>query len=842
LRHSSSLLLAALAAIHLSTPRAAAAEDLGSVHAGSELGAGDPFAMPARRAQMNPALASDGAATFMAAWQDYLPNWVDHSSPMIRINRLDAATGEMLDPEGSLIHANLGLDAYPQIAYGGGMFLVAWLQLGAGHYNVWAARVAMDGTVLDPDGFAVSLTGDDYAPRVTFADGKFLVAWNHFVSGMPDESIRAAQVSQSGSVSAPVNLVSVTAGSVGADALVSDGTDALLLSTDSGALTVRRFDSEWTLLEAPVVVAPHSLSFFNAPTAAFRHGQYLIVWTEPGPWSGEFELRGARLDDSGRVLDPGGFSFGVTAEQPRYPQAAGTGDGFVVAWQLASGSAALARVAASGAITLLGSHPVRPSDQSYAALAAGAGNSVLAFTDERPMTGQNVLAARVTPAGELLDGPGIPLQRGFSSQGSPALSRAADGTYLAAFIDDRDEVSEYRGGVYAARIGAQGEVLDPHGIRIRIDPDLEFPPAVASVAGTWLVTWREFNHVERILAARIDASGTLLDQTPVVLDADADSPEPDVASDGTRFFVVWRSHDEVLGRFVSSSGAPAGPARRVALRHGSYEAMNTRVAFNGTHFLVVYGGVQAKKSDLYAVRVLPSGVVLDEQPVATDADAQEGWQAVASDGVDWMIVYRNLYHVVARRVSADGMVGPAIELGLCDGSLRPSISFDGTRYVVAWEAHGSTTGELELRGAWLAPSGERIAEGVIAAGPFAGHDSYDKGFALAPAAGGGTLAAYVRHDEHDVDRLALSFVTAEAAPPPGPPDAGPPDAGPPDAGAPPDAGPTPDADAPPPIDGAGGSGCGCEVARGKNPAPAGRLVALGLLVALALYGRRRRYF
>ena len=72
--------------------------------------------------------------------------------------RLDSS-GRLLDKQPVVICAAKDLQERPRVAFGGGVFLVVWQDLRNGKdWDVYAARITLQGRVLDKDGFAVSNT------------------------------------------------------------------------------------------------------------------------------------------------------------------------------------------------------------------------------------------------------------------------------------------------------------------------------------------------------------------------------------------------------------------------------------------------------------------------------------------------------------------------------------------------------------------------------------------------------------------------------------------------------------------------------------------------------------
>jgi hypothetical protein len=148
------------------------------------------------------------------------------------------------------------------------------------------------------------------------------------------------------------------------------------------------------------------------------------------------------------------------------------------------------------------------------------------------------------------------------------------------------------GRIYAARVDADGKVLDAKGIPLApAKSGVQTRPRVAFGGGRFLVIWQDLRNGRDldVLGARVDPDGTVLDKSPLKI---AIGPRtqalPDVASDGAAFVVVWQG---LQGKETSYRGfsaritadgrvGPAAPGR------GSPAP---RIAWSGKHYLVAYG-------------------------------------------------------------------------------------------------------------------------------------------------------------------------------------------------------------------------------------------------------------
>ena len=170
-------------------------------------------------------------------------------------------------------------ELYPDVAFDGTNFLVAWQQQPGTasdppDISVAAARVSEAGVVLDSNGFPVSNTGHgSYTPRVAFGGGQYLVTWQdgrntaNYTEGF---DIYGARIDPSG--------------------LLLDGTVA------TGGLRI----SGYPMPEA------------GYPRAAWTGSEFFVTWTAYGiyapiPQAGVFA---ARVSPTG-VVNRGGGDYGI---------------------------------------------------------------------------------------------------------------------------------------------------------------------------------------------------------------------------------------------------------------------------------------------------------------------------------------------------------------------------------------------------------------------------------------------------------------------------------------------------------------------------------------------------
>gem|GEM_PF-1753827 len=151
--------------------------------------------------QYQPSVASNGS-DYLVAWSEY----PGASSYDIRGTRVSPA-GAVLDPSGISISAASNEQSQPAIASDGANYLVVWSdsRSGAG-YDIYGARVSSAGLVQDSSGIQISAANNSqYWPSVAYGNGTYLVAWGDYRSGVGYD-VYAARVAPNGTVTDPSGI------------------------------------------------------------------------------------------------------------------------------------------------------------------------------------------------------------------------------------------------------------------------------------------------------------------------------------------------------------------------------------------------------------------------------------------------------------------------------------------------------------------------------------------------------------------------------------------------------------------------------------------------------------
>jgi len=184
----------------------ATADELSPTRSASPAHAVAPEAVRDGQLVQRHASGAFGDGVYVVAWCDG-SRQVNKPTADIYCARIEARTGKRLDPQGIVVCSASDLQEWPEVAFDGTNFLVVWQDFRSGkRYDIYAARVRPDGTVLDKDGFAVATQPHNQGrPDVAFASGRYLIAWMD-ARRYPVYGIFAARVTAAGEVLDPEGL------------------------------------------------------------------------------------------------------------------------------------------------------------------------------------------------------------------------------------------------------------------------------------------------------------------------------------------------------------------------------------------------------------------------------------------------------------------------------------------------------------------------------------------------------------------------------------------------------------------------------------------------------------
>jgi len=207
---------------------------------------GFPIAVAANQ-QQAPSIAFDGV-NYLVVFQDQRTGDANIGGARV------SPAGVVLDPSGLTISGAPNVQSGPELVYDGASYVVAWQDLRTGVADIYAARVQTDGTVLDPNGIAVSAAASaQTVPAISF-DGEYVVSvWEDARSGVGTD-VYGARLDLTAAVLDPNGFLVASGTNGKATAIASDGAGRAIVAYDAldpsnGAVHLRvRALTDWALL------------------------------------------------------------------------------------------------------------------------------------------------------------------------------------------------------------------------------------------------------------------------------------------------------------------------------------------------------------------------------------------------------------------------------------------------------------------------------------------------------------------------------------------------------------------------------------------------------------------
>jgi hypothetical protein len=610
-----------------------------------------------------PAVAFDGTQ-FLVAWSVEITGGTRNRD--LYAARVRASDGVVLDPVRILVSNALDTQTRPAIAFAGGNFFVAWVDLRTTTVEqIHGARVrAADGVVLDPSGIPITSTPQRPTEVVLSTDGsQFLAVWQTVV-GTNNYAIRAARISGQGVVldTSPVTLALSTTSEAHSPSVAFDGSNYLLTWMRREATSrlqniygARIRASELVLLEPTGTLLSTRYNSQLYPAVAQGGDMYLVVWSDSRNPATADDLYGVRVAANGTVLDAAAIPISTATNYQHSPQVAFDGTNFLVVWSPNTLSSIIgvrgARVRASDGVVLdpAGiSISASQSSMGTPKVAFGDGLYFVVWSDRRNFNDLNVYGVRVRASdGVVLDPNGITVTSAVRTQEDPVVAFGA-GSFFVAWEDDRVGTNF---DLYGARVrSSDGVVLDPAGIALSTVPTSEFLSRVAFDGTYFLTIWQDLRTGGidvNIYGARVRAStGERLDPQglPLVTEPGAQR-YPSLSFDGNVYLLVWGENRngivELRGARVRPDGTPLdGTSFLIATE--SSAAFPDRVAIASSEpgrYLIVTNPehplTRAPRVTLRWVLDLPNGAQCSSSPQCASGYCVDGvcCDSACEDGI-----------------------------------------------------------------------------------------------------------------------------------------------------------------------------------------------------------------
>ena len=549
-----------------------------------------------------------------------------------------------------------GPAAHPQnqavVATNGTDFLVVWADEAPGN-DIYAARVASDGTLLDPIPILLPATfARDFAPRVLWNGSNYVVVYSSdFGLG-----VVVAEIGSDGCLSSSRTLIPESV----RPAIAWNGSTYLVTWRTGQRILAARFDRAFNQLEPAL-----DFGSGEAPSVASNGSGFMVAWTQNATTAAF-----AAINADGRVLERNTFTAtgpaavatngthyviaaerdgvlllarvvaggqvdaitpldSVTGRPMSFPALAWNGIAYVVAWLESGGGStdvyASEVFSTDGAVRVIGGSagapfPVTPWPPS---IAVSRDRTLLVWSD---VDVRGVFLRDARPEGD-----DFVISYGLPRQSPQAAAAAPDGTFGAVWIENGRTLM-------FGRIGPDVRPLDGAGIPLANGGASTAQIAFAS--DVYLVVWHDEFGQAGVFAKRIARDGRVLDAEPIVISATGKNPF--VATDGRDFAIVFTESEPSPSPFqklntIAMRIAPGG-TRGAAVRISPAEAPAVRpvswlprdVVWTGSEYLVLLQRRQATTDCPHLVCSYEEELHL--QPLARELQVARSMTPVATRG------------------------------------------------------------------------------------------------------------------------------------------------------------------------------------------------------------------
>jgi len=319
---------------------------------------------------------------YLVAWH----NWFEESANIyaVRVN----TSGSVLD--GNPIPV-CNLDDYqkdPAVAPGTTDWILVWQDYRNVNYDIYATRIAPDGTVKDPGGILMDTdVFKQQDPDVGFDGTNWLVVYEEEMA--PGEwQITGKLVDQNGTIISSQDInISNTTDIAGNPAVAFDGTNYLVVWADNkgtdGFYSIygARVGTDGTVLDVPAIRISNSTG--NFPRLTFGEDNYLVVWRDDS--GDDFDVLAKRVSKDGVVLDENGIPVSTEAGRQMQGDVVFRGGEFITTWTDGGNFTDCyidygiwgAAISKAGLVTERFPLVVEPGHQTSSALARGQNNQCL---------------------------------------------------------------------------------------------------------------------------------------------------------------------------------------------------------------------------------------------------------------------------------------------------------------------------------------------------------------------------------------------------------------------------------------------------------------------------------
>jgi hypothetical protein len=239
---------------------------------------------------------------------------------------------------------------------------------------------------------------------------------------------------------------------------------------------------------------------------------------------------------------------------------------------------------------------------------------------------------------------------------------ASDGhDFLVVWCDSERIVDLFNMRVYATRVSASGQVLDPLGIRIRTLTTNPTQFNVVYLGGSYLVCWNEGDGSDTttppppLVGVRISADGLLLDSTPRLFADHGRLNQGAVATNGSLAVIAYTATNGNLTTIVLDRDANIVDGPRTINTSPIASNETALTSSNGRGFLVVQTFGNTNFETANATTLDASGIPLSSEQVVTAAQPGNV-VGLASDGDSYVAIFEGTGQISTQHFGPGGEI------------------------------------------------------------------------------------------------------------------------------------------------------------------------------------------
>ncbi len=611
------------------------------------------------------------------------------------------------------VGAAAGQQDSPAIERGGNQFLAVWVDSRTSYTgeqtgnDIYAVRLDANGNTIDSSPIIIDQTyGYQRNPQVSWNGQAWLVVYESqdYTGSYYETAVHAARVSAQGVVLDSPSFVVYGTGYAGSSqwAVTSDGNNWCVVSNTGGSngVVARRISPQGTVLDTPpVLLVPATYFFYSGITVNSARGEYLVTYQDNSA-----VLYARRF--SGATLAPLAAEFTLPSNQ-----IASNGNDYFLIFNSPGGNTVGSRMSYTGTLLEPAGVPITDGTRSAFESDLTWSGTYWWFTWIDGFVG--VLAARITPANQVLDYNGVALDPATKDTlGAHHVAGRPDGGAQIVFYDHRLNALEDHDVATAsystamlpsARATISKGATTQRSVDIVRGPNEFVAVYLSSVDG-----------ISHILAQRLDHNGAALDVTPVEVASGPNLGWPRVAWNGSLYLVVWGDSVGVQARRLNSNLTFADTQPTMVMVGWSPDT-----AALGETFLVsaINSPTYPQFRSAYAKRLDgKTGKVLDAAPIALGG-AYASLPRVEAFGNRWIVVYQNNYshddpqgQVLGNWVAPNGTTPGAFNVTY--NGFQPSIAISGQVALIASRRNSSANANNDIQAVRM------FSDGTIPEAPF----------------------------------------------------------------------------------------------------------------------------